>query len=783
MVCDPPDAACLQRLLPASVHDLGLDHYQDPAFCQQPIVWLSSDDLRAPNAGNDEARRRWGQIIHLISRRLQVQLVRVTKGRELVARFDWQERFKNEIDPKIQSPVRGHANVLIVVFERDPQASELEELARCAKESVVYLMMPELRVEQSTPRLVHSIHVWHEGVARLLARLVEHELPEDPGIYTWRGLQIRAEESRGAVEARLKVESERFISWLCSVDPIPRPQAQADGDDNLMGRTAMGDSMAQSNPKEIAEPDTSTAEAELADFAGMESQSAEKQVEMITSPEQVEKQARAAGREWRKTQAELPARLVGVEKEQGVKWRKISSMGPPEGGPGLTNEVCLSLASQVEAAGGAKAVAAQQAKWAAEFALDNEDIGARNHKLRQKARELQRARDHLVGLAQRAALGLFCAIIVGFILVQAMESWSGIWRGGVSFGAMPTREAILLVTFAVCGTLGVAAGVVFPYWLETWRGKAGARSLRGEAVELKKRMVARLNRRLKLCHSARGLAAVFTELAVYDITRLLAGRASAVIKESFNAELAGPAGQPPDWAVSDAEHQQNFDLAAFHRLLTITVPVNLGESQAQRQDSTKPEWPEYYKTALHPWIEQMEKTDFEDSGWLPRSRVHPILSQVFSHVHEMCEQPRPPGDASCAGPEVGQETQKLIKSRLEAMNSRYSHPGEDLGMMSLHFNIEGARERPPLRILVASPHQDLRAIISDNITKVTKARPQEYSGPLLLGEDVFVEVFQELPVIFDKTALNRTGAAWFSPGTGVAREESAAGYAQDNNNG
>ncbi len=763
-VGDRSDVEFLQALLPREVCGLAIDHFRESSFYDQAIIWLSRDDLKAPGAGDDEARRRWAQIIHLISRRLHVQLFRVTKERGLNDLVEWQQRFESEIDPKIQSPVRARGDVLIIVFERNPQSSEVDELARRSTDNALYLMMPELRVEQTTPRLAHSIHVWHEAVIRLLSRLLAHQPPQ-PGIYAWRGLEVRAGGGRSAPDGRQKEELDRFISWLCTVESLPRERSSEDSENGAIETTTTGKSIAQAKPEKIKEPDTSNEEGTLLDFAGMESNSAEHQVVEIASTARVEGQARAAGGKWRISQAETPARLLQIERELAGSWMKISQMEPPEGGPGLANELCLSLASRIEAAQGAQAVAAQQKRWSDEFAKDNEDIGARNYSLRQMARELQRARDHLVGLVQRAVLGLFCALIVGFILAQAMESWSGIWWGGLSLGAIPTRELILLVTFAVCGGLGVAAGVVLPYLLETWRGRVAARVLWNEAVNLRKRMVERLNRRLDLCHKARVLAATFTGLAVRYITKLLAGRANEVIKGSFNSHLTGFEKTTAGLAFAGASQEPSFDLAAFHDLLTLTIQVNSknDEPQPVAQASLKP--PSCFRQALDPWKAEVPKIDFKDAGWLPQRQIPGVLDQVFRKLLESSAQETETEDSGSGKIlEIQESNLGALKTRLERWYSRFSNPRENLGMMSLHFNIIGTTNEFDLKTLVASPYSNLLKEVTANIQKVRQDNPETYTGPLLWGENVLVEVFQELLVSFDKSNVDRKGAAWFSPG-------------------
>jgi hypothetical protein len=828
LVCEPADAEVLKEFIPAGMLR-GIEHYTEPGFLNWPVICLAPNDLRRPEDPGSASYRRWVQVIHLISRRTFIQLSRVTEKRGLADSGTWWEYYRGQVNPETQESVRGAREALVVIFERSPTPDELASLTSQFASSVLYLMMPQLRVTQDEQRLAFSMYVWHHAVIRLLTRLASFDLPP-PGIYAWRGLEIRDADSH---ETQLKAaeELDKFVKWIYVIETqprevrqillpeslIPRPtgnrkarggvlqafgsakswiKARAKGETLPAETDTPGDSQPSSEPENaegiIPAPDTRTEEKGLRKFPSLPldgSGTAPDLVNHIIDPKKVEQEARKAGDSWRQRETNTPQKLEQEARGQTSLWGDAAEHVPPRGGPGKPNEIFLTALYRIVTAGEGEAVKRMVSRWATEFGRDETDYERERHLLSQLAAELQRARGNLLALWARVGLGLLCAGIVGFVVAQAVETWSGIWRGGKVFGVLPVREGHIILWFAISATLGIVAGIVVPYFLEVSRGKKAAKALAAMAVRLKQRMVDTLNRRLQLCRNSRELARSISELSIQKLTRLLANRAGNLIKEALDNRPGLP-DKPPASALTARMQRPHevADDAAFSRdaylslsLLEVSASSHLTAQRVSRANdtgaATKDEIARWCK-ALNLWKGQMPRVDFKSSGWFPREIVPSLLERVCRSVIaelKIAMQPDLASDHGSSG--LDAQTEGSIINHLDKWHPPTGRLRDNLGMLSVHCNVWGGDEQPQIATFILSDTPVYADFLKQNlgtrtgISKPVRLPENVAELPFLFSAELLAQVFQELHIQFRPDYVGKKEFSWFS----LASSQAATG--------
>jgi hypothetical protein len=766
VLCEAGEALLLQGVFGPEARGVRAADFEQNGFSNQRVIWLDPHDLDKPSDADQDAVEAWEKLIHLVTSRLFVQLVRLgSQARSQVAEvLAWRKRFV-DISREIQSHVRAYRNVLILVFERPPRADEIQGLLDGLSGFAVYIMMPQLRVAVDAPRLPHARHVWHFAVARLLSRLLTHECPE-PGFYAWRALQIQDKDLSGHLRSLARKDLEAFFGWLQSQQPWdgahgpphwPTPQTDGAPIPPPQVWKTMADGLSQNIPV----PNTAETEAVLGSFTKLASGDAPRLVAEITDPDSVTKQASETGRLWRLEHADHPRKLWEIESKQRGWWRKLTET-PSEGGMGFLNQIALAMSRQLERFRLQPLVDVQLARWGDALKTDA-DFHQQRQILDGWARELQKARDHMVGLTKRVFLGSFCAVIVGFILAQAMRCWSGFWWAGKSFGLIPAREMGLLIALTVCGALGVAAGVVLPYYLERRAGLRAAKELCMRATDLQQRMVKRVNDRLRLCHVARVLAVTNDYLGGYFNAKQIASRAANIVKAELNSHLGGGVLTPPNAEVDE----KNFDQRAYHDVSTLEVSSGASSGMARTDENEAPDNLERIRLECYEvWQENIARIDFKETGWLPQAEIARTLDSMVSRfLAKMSERYR--DEALKALQDVGELERigALVEDGLERWHLSTAQARGHMPMLSLHVNLYADGNNDfRVRTLVSTRFENVLAQLRQR-SMFKKLEPEPAEVEPLSAPGVIMDVFQELPVSFDKNDANTKGFAWFDPST------------------
>ena len=587
LVCKPDVALALQQ---EGGLRLGLSHqhFRDPGFSDQAIVWLGPDDLKRPEKPGGGMRdftdrmEDWGYLAHLLSRRMVIYIVFVRSVTDLKEFGDRRTAYRNEIRPELQSPVsEDRLDVLVAVFAEHPGTKEIhDQLATLSESCAVYVMGHQLRVKQSTAELIHARHVWAGAVSGLIFRLASVQ-KQERGLFAWRAARLDHIRLRDHAQKANLNHLSLFVDWFLSaekpedinIQDWPKRSAGAFSEsdtwkqlhDRITGvklelptesvewharlRDFADLGISPSSSSEIATNDQmmDVAERYVAQQAGASVQGvvyekaadapegeAVEVVTKITNPEIMAALAKTSGEKWRKSIIAHPMKVYKKTQECSSWLGRFYAENPPRNGPGVFRQMKV-MATEFIQTHPIQKMYAEQARHMGDILDRDKEFTQRREELRIKARELQRARDHLVGNTARIVLGLLSALMAGFIIVQGVDAWSGFWSGGKAFNTIPVRQLYVTAAFLGSGIFGVVIGIIMPGYLEKKAGRRAAAKLSEDASELQSSMIALLEERARFCQIATKLGMCADYAAAISQARVIAERGAGIVDFAVEA--------------------------------------------------------------------------------------------------------------------------------------------------------------------------------------------------------------------------------------------------------
>jgi hypothetical protein len=662
-----------QTILPfENLRDLD---FRAEGILEKPVLWIEESRLRRPeptavgDSGNlayRAALQEWEKLIHLAYARCYIQVV-VLEGPSAWNNF--HEYFQRVIKPEIQSHVRNKqlAPVLVLVFEWDlPSEGVLDKILEISKFFSVYLMEPKLNVSSRRYELVHSRHIWPLAVDRLLLSILSGKKTFG-GIFAWRSLRLESRKERQAAQEGIARDWKDFRNWFLRCDEdfsvglgaAAVPQGVFDGSAERK-RLAAGFSLTSPAPEIRLDLDfvgikvsdsglrerfdlgqrLERWEGRLSggDYGTASRQAAEKgdavtSIESHTDPQLASEQAMKWAEDVRRGKVKnLISQVIDSRQKMVDCFNKVHET-PPQGGPGIYRRLRMQGETLIERMKiGAVFEAQAEALW--KLSRQASDLSRAREALCDEARELQRARDHLLNDGSRVILGIACAVLVGFVVAQGVAAWSGIWISGGSLFRVPLQQFQVILVWAAFGLLGVACGILLPRSLELRRGEIAARRVQSKAEDLRRAMFSLVEARARFCGVTGEVGRAGYSAADYRRAAEIGGHDDRVVTKSCPDEVVVTTASLPELEVpnepaASASTNGAWDVKVFEESSRADIEIELiGKDRGEIASAAGAGNVDVYRV----WREGFESDVHARAGWLSSVKVRAISRKIFQSL-------------------------------------------------------------------------------------------------------------------------------------------------------